>query len=43
MQTSLVISLPPANLRVGLIEARGVTVKPSSPQYREQISSEVGS
>lgn len=41
MKTSLVISLPPANLRVGLIEARGVTVKPSSPQYREQINCEV--
>jgi len=42
MKTSLVISLPPANLRIGLIEARGVTVKSSSPQYREQINSEVG-
>lgn len=41
MKTSLVISLPPANLRIGLIEARGVTVKPSSPQYREQINCEV--
>ncbi|KAF1081334.1 MAG: hypothetical protein GQF41_2140 [Candidatus Rifleibacterium amylolyticum] len=41
MKTSLVISLPPSSLRAGLIEARGVTVKPSSPEYRERINSDI--
>lgn len=40
MKTNLVISLPPANLRIGLIEARDITVKPSSPEYRDRISSD---
>ncbi len=40
MKTSLVISLPPSSLRAGLIEARDVTVRPSSPEYRERINSD---
>jgi len=40
MKTSLVISLPPASLRIGLIEARGITVRPSSPEYRERINND---
>ena len=39
MKTSLVIVLPPTNLRIGLIEACGITVKPSTPEYRDQINS----
>jgi DNA/RNA-binding domain of Phe-tRNA-synthetase-like protein len=41
MKTSLVISLPPSSLRVGLIEARNIKVKPSSPDYRNQIASDM--
>ncbi|PKL51004.1 MAG: hypothetical protein CVV42_01500 [Candidatus Riflebacteria bacterium HGW-Riflebacteria-2] len=41
MKTSLIISLPPSSLRIGLIEACGVTVKPSSTEYRERINSAV--
>ncbi|MBU1109152.1 MAG: hypothetical protein KKB51_20915 [Candidatus Riflebacteria bacterium] len=40
MKTSLIIALPPSNLRIGLIEARGITVKPSTQEYRDQIGSD---
>jgi DNA/RNA-binding domain of Phe-tRNA-synthetase-like protein len=41
MKTSLHFSLPPGPLRVGLVEASGVTVKPSSPAYVKRIEEEV--
>lgn len=41
MKTSLVISLPPANLRIGLIEARDISVQPSSQEYRDKINSDI--
>jgi DNA/RNA-binding domain of Phe-tRNA-synthetase-like protein len=37
MKTSLVFSLPPTNLRIGLIEALDICVKPSSEKYQHQI------
>ena len=42
MKTSLVFSLPPSTLRVGVLEAANVTVKPSSESYRTLINAAVG-
>lgn len=41
MKTSLVFTLPPSSLRIGLVEARDVTVKPSSESYQARIAREV--
>lgn len=41
MKTSLVFTLPPSSLRIGLLEARDVTIKPSSDSYRERVVNEV--
>lgn len=41
MKTSLVFSLPPSLLRIGVIEARGVNIKASSASYQERVNREV--
>ncbi|MDD3145873.1 MAG: phenylalanine--tRNA ligase beta subunit-related protein [Candidatus Riflebacteria bacterium] len=41
MKTSLVFSLPPCSLRIGLLEARNVVVRPSTANYQELINREV--
>lgn len=43
MQTSIHFALPPGRLRVGLIEANGLTVKPSSPAYLQEVNRDIGS
>ncbi len=40
MKTSLVFSLPPCTLRVGLLEAFNVKIKPATEKYRSQILQE---
>ncbi|HNX74805.1 MAG TPA: phenylalanine--tRNA ligase beta subunit-related protein [Candidatus Rifleibacterium sp.] len=40
MKSSLIFSLPPSGLRVGLVEARNVNIKPSSDDYRLRILQE---
>lgn len=40
MKTSLILSLPPSSLRVGLIEAHDIAVKPSSEQYQARIKAD---
>lgn len=41
MQTQITLSLPPGNLRLGIVEASGIKVKPSSEKYLNQISKDI--
>jgi DNA/RNA-binding domain of Phe-tRNA-synthetase-like protein len=41
MKTQVTLSLPPGNLRLGIIEARNVTVKPSSESYLDAIRHDI--
>ena len=41
MQSQITLSLPPCNLRLGIIEAMNVCVRPSSAKYLNQISKEI--
>lgn len=41
MQTKVTLALPPSHLRLGIIEACEVKVKPSSEQYLEQIEKDI--
>ena len=40
MKSSLIFSLPPSSLRIGLLEARNLNIKPSSDDYRLRILQE---
>lgn len=41
MQSQITLSLPPCNLRLGIIEAMNVCVRPSSEKYQNQITKEI--
>lgn len=41
MNTSLLVSLPPGQLRLGLVEADGLRVGPSDPDYLREIQEEI--
>ncbi len=41
MKTNFIISLPPSSLRIGLVEAQGVTVKPSNSDYLAEIDKDI--
>jgi DNA/RNA-binding domain of Phe-tRNA-synthetase-like protein len=41
MNTNLIFSLPPSQLRVGLIEAKGIKVKQSSDEYLAEINKDI--
>lgn len=42
MQTQVTLSLPPSHLRLGLVEAFNLSVKPSSENYLARIAKETG-
>lgn len=41
MESTIVFSLPPGNLRLGLIEAKGIKVAASDDSYRRTIADEI--
>lgn len=41
MKTEVTLSLPPSSLRIGIIEALNVKIRPSSDSYLKNVSSEI--